>query len=418
MSVVIKAEGLGKSYSIRHQQAGAYRTLRDRLSQGFREVASGKDEETFWALRDIGFEIRQGEKVGIVGRNGVGKSTLLKILSRITPPTRGRVQLTGRVASLLEVGTGFHPELSGRENIYLNGAVLGMRRRDVHKRFDQIVEFAEVERFLDTPVKRYSSGMYTRLAFAVAAHLESDILLLDEVLAVGDALFQKKCLNRIDDMKSAGRTVLLVSHNMASIQSVCERAILLENGVVAMDAPVEQTVERYLKGFSQTTEQDLAVGHLPRGEDLGQQVRIVECALVNGSGEVADKLLFGETFGIRLKIRGRNYLQQSTLLVGIDSVRSTERITTLTADYDELHIDHDRDEFEVIVTVDDFKLRPGLYSILVSVRRGRMGLDQVPMARAFEVLPLTTSGAELESSVWGLLHVDGTWCVGDMCGKQ
>lgn len=418
MSSVIKVEGLGKSYFISHRQGEGYATLRERLGRRCSRDRAATSTEMFWALHDVNFEIAQGEKVGVVGRNGAGKSTLLKILSRITPPTLGRVTLNGRVASLLEVGTGFHPELTGRENIFLNGAILGMRRREIRTRFDQIVEFAEIERFLDTPVKRYSSGMYTRLAFAVAAHLDSDILLLDEVLAVGDALFQKKCLSRIDDLKSAGRTVLLVSHNMASIQSVCERAILLEQGGVVMDATVDQTVERYLKGISEAGGGDLSVAHAPRGEELGHQLRIVECALLDGSGEVVDKLRFGEPFAIRMKIRGSRHLVQTTLLVGIDSVRSTERITTLSADYDQLAGDPSGNEVEVTVRVEDFRLRPGLYSIVLGVRRGRVGLDQVPMARVFEVLPLTASGAGLPAAIWGMVDVEGTWRLDDVAGRR
>src|SRR5262245_36821271 len=226
--VVIRAEGLGKKYVIGHQaERERYVALRDviaRSAKGFarsamdmvrgRAIVAGDTTEEFWALKDVSFEVKRGEVVGIIGRNGAGKSTLLKVLSRITEPSAGRVMIKGRVASLLEVGTGFHPELTGRENIYLNGAILGMTRDEIRRKFDEIVAFAEVERFLDTPVKRYSSGMYVRLAFAVAAHLEPEILVVDEVLAVGDAEFQKKCLGKIGEVASHGRTVLFVSHNL------------------------------------------------------------------------------------------------------------------------------------------------------------------------------------------------------------
>src|SRR6516165_6607429 len=248
---VISVENLSKSYLVGHKLAGQgykrYTALRDVIGQEARNIARnavniirgrqvvlGDQVEEFWALKDVSFELKRGEVLGIIGRNGAGKSTLLKILSRITEPTAGRVTLRGRVASLLEVGTGFHPELTGRENIYLNGAILGMSRAEIRRKFDEIVGFAEVERFLDTPVKRYSSGMYVRLAFAVAAYLEPEILVIDEVLAVGDAEFQKKCLGKMDEVsRREGRTVLLVSHNMGVLASLCQNAVWLKNGRIA-----------------------------------------------------------------------------------------------------------------------------------------------------------------------------------------
>lgn len=244
-----------KAYRLVHNQAGAdkYAKLSDALANGvksFLSFGSGASRravssEIFWALEGVSFSATQGERIGIIGRNGAGKSTLLKIISRITAPTSGRIEIAGRVSSLLEVGTGFHPELTGRENIFLNGSVLGMTRRDIRNRFDEIVEFAEVERFLDTPVKRYSSGMYMRLAFAVAAHLEPDILIVDEVLAVGDAAFQKKCLSKMKDVGREGRTVLFVSHNMGAISEFCDRAILLDNGTVKADGSPSDVISLY-----------------------------------------------------------------------------------------------------------------------------------------------------------------------------
>ena len=210
-----------------------------------RPIVQGDEVEEFWALKDVSFEIKSGDRVGIIGRNGAGKSTLLKILSRITEPTKGRVKIAGRVASLLEVGTGFHPELTGRENIFLNGAILGMTRREIQKKFDAIVAFAEVEKFLDTPVKRYSSGMYVRLAFAVAAHLEPEILVVDEVLAVGDFQFQKKCLGKMEEIGRTGRTILFVSHNMAMISSLCEKAIQLDNGELRAIGATDRVILGY-----------------------------------------------------------------------------------------------------------------------------------------------------------------------------
>lgn len=254
---VIKIENLSKRYIIGHETGAPYMALRDVLTEGMKKLnplnwkdggASSKEE--FWALKDINLEIKQGEKIGIIGRNGAGKSTLLKILSRITEPTTGKVQIKGRVASLLEVGTGFHPELTGRENIFLNGAILGMRKQEIRRKFDEIVDFSGVEKFLDTPVKRYSSGMYVRLAFAVAAHLEPEILLIDEVLAVGDAEFQKKCLGKMDDVAKQGRTVLFVSHNMTAVKSLCNRGILLVNGEIKHLSSVEETIGKYVSSVN------------------------------------------------------------------------------------------------------------------------------------------------------------------------
>ena len=248
---IIRVEQLSKSYTLRHQKAERYVALRDVLANKARSLFRGSTEpsattEEFFALRDVTFEVNPGDRMGIIGRNGAGKSTLLKILSRITEPTKGRITLNGRVASLLEVGTGFHPELSGRENIYLNGAILGMGRAEINAKFDEIVAFAEVEKFLDTPVKRYSSGMYVRLAFAVAAHLEPEILVIDEVLAVGDSAFQKKCLGKMEEVSGQGRTLLFVSHNMETVLRLCNRSILLDEGSVRMVGPTDQVIRAYL----------------------------------------------------------------------------------------------------------------------------------------------------------------------------
>ena len=249
--VAIRVEGLGKQYHLGGTRE-SYSTLRDQLRKwtSLRGLLHrGKRAEhrpPFWALKDVSFEVKQGEVVGIIGRNGAGKSTLLKILSRITEPTEGGADIVGRVGSLLEVGTGFHPELTGRENVYLNGAIMGMKRAEIVRKFDEIVAFAEVEKFIDTPVKHYSSGMYMRLAFAVAAHLEPEILIVDEVLAVGDAEFQKKCLGKMGDVARGGRTVLFVSHNLSAIQSLCKEAILLRQGAIDMCGLTSNIIHRYL----------------------------------------------------------------------------------------------------------------------------------------------------------------------------
>jgi lipopolysaccharide transport system ATP-binding protein len=251
---VIRVSGVSKRYMIRHRGADNV-TLRDTLAHGVKALARrmlgktgprAESQEEFWALRDVSFEVKQGEVVGLIGRNGAGKSTLLKVLSKITAPSTGRIEIDGRVASLLEVGTGFHPELTGRENIFLNGAILGMSRAEIRRKFDEIVAFAEIEKFLDTPVRRYSSGMYMRLAFAIAAHLEPEILIVDEVLAVGDAEFQKKCLGKMGQVAKQGRTVLVVSHQLATITNLCTRAMLLREGRLAAVGPPQEIMNEYL----------------------------------------------------------------------------------------------------------------------------------------------------------------------------
>ncbi len=303
MPVAIDAQGLSKSYRIGELQA-AYGTLRESMSHAVRR-ATGREHhsqrEDIWALRDVSFEVQEGEVLGVVGRNGAGKSTLLKILTRITTPTEGRAEIRGRVGSLLEVGTGFHPELTGRENIYLNGAILGMKRREIQKKLGEIIEFSGVERFIDTPVKRYSSGMHVRLAFSVAAHFEPEILLVDEVLAVGDAEFQARCLGRMEEIGATGRTVLFVSHNMQTVSQLCDRALLLEGGRVARDGPSGEVVAHYLQttagaGSSHEWPDD----ETAPGDDL---VRLRSVRIVRADGETRDYVDVREPVGIEFCFR-------------------------------------------------------------------------------------------------------------------
>lgn len=255
---IIRVEGLSKKFIIAHEGRERYTALRDVMANKARSIMRWKGKESttheeFWALKDVDFSVSEGDRIGVVGRNGAGKSTLLKILSRISEPTSGRITIKGRIASLLEVGTGFHPELTGRENIFLNGAILGMSRQEIRSKFDEIVDFAEVEKFLDTPVKRYSSGMYVRLAFAVAAHLEPEILIVDEVLAVGDAEFQKKCLGKMQDVsRGEGRTILFVSHNMDVIKRLCNIGVMLQSGNVIKTGPIDGVIDEYLKKGAST----------------------------------------------------------------------------------------------------------------------------------------------------------------------
>ena len=313
MSSMITAEKLGKKFIIQHEGQESYTALRDVLakqvktlfsfSKKLESTAKSSKKEDFWALRQVDFDIQQGDRVGIIGRNGAGKSTLLKILSRITPPTEGRVDIIGRLASLLEVGTGFHPELTGRENIYLNGTILGMSQKEIHRKFDEIVDFAEVERFLDTPVKRYSSGMYVRLAFAVAAHLDPEILIVDEVLAVGDAQFQKKCLGKMEDVsKNEGRTLLFVSHQMTAMQSLCNKGILLEKGRVAYQGDMTNTITTYLNQYAQSKRESVWSEADAPSSELAKLLRakVAHPDPTKDVFEIGDPLIFEFTF-INLK---------------------------------------------------------------------------------------------------------------------
>ncbi|HCF30629.1 MAG TPA: ABC transporter ATP-binding protein, partial [Cyanobacteria bacterium UBA11049] len=300
---VVRVENLAKRYDIRHLNQPANSTLKDAITSGAKSLSRiltpGKNKtnpnrEEFWALKNLSFEIKQGDVVGIIGRNGAGKSTLLKILSRITEPTKGRISIKGRVASLLEVGTGFHPELTGRENIYLNGAILGMSRIEIKRKFDEIVDFAEVEKFLDTPVKHYSSGMYVRLAFAVAAHLEPEILIVDEVLAVGDVQFQKKCLGKMGNVAKEGRTILFVSHNMSTVESLCNRGVLLEAGTVGLDGTADEAVRYYLeRAYGLAKELPL----IERRDRAGNgKVRACSFRILNEQGEEEPALQSGKNY--------------------------------------------------------------------------------------------------------------------------
>jgi lipopolysaccharide transport system ATP-binding protein len=341
--VVIRAEGLGKKYLIGHKaQPEPYTALRDvigRAAKGFlrtagdtlrgRQLVAGEEIEEFWALQDVGFDVRRGEVMGIIGRNGAGKSTLLKILSRITEPTAGRVEIRGRIASLLEVGTGFHPELTGRENIYLNGAILGMSRAEINRKFDEIVAFAEVERFLDTPVKRYSSGMYVRLAFAVAAHLEPEILIIDEVLSVGDAEFQRKCLGKMQDVAGGdGRTVLFVSHNMAAVSSICSKATFFERGRITFSGTASDVVAQYLSGIDAAGTSMNWEGPAPDGDE---PVQVLRARVVS---DAATRLVTHEPILVELDLEVREPVRD--LIVAWELSSSSGQLLAYTAMDDEL----------------------------------------------------------------------------------
>jgi len=318
--IVIRVEDLSKRYVLGHQRNrhdGLRHRIEDLLRNPFRWLRGRirerqAEREEFWALKDVSFEIKQGEVVGLIGRNGAGKSTLLKLLSRITEPTRGRIRLKGRVASLLEVGTGFHPELTGRENIFLNGAILGMGKMEIRRKFDEIVAFSEVEKFLDMPVKRYSSGMYVRLAFAVAAHLEPEILLVDEVLAVGDAAFQKKCLGKMGEVARGGRTVLFVSHNMDAVRTLCQRGILFEDGKIKADGSAEGVVEDYLAGLSTG---------FSRKQSADAAMAIQKVALKNDRDQETREFCPGEDMIVEIAFHARKRVERPYIILIVEGKR-------------------------------------------------------------------------------------------------
>jgi lipopolysaccharide transport system ATP-binding protein len=328
MTTVLTIQNLAKCYRVQTSRGASaaygYRTLRDDLTglvraplRWLRRDAAPPSMQDFWALRDVSFDVKKGDVLGVIGHNGAGKSTLLKILSRITKPTRGEVRLRGRVGSLLEVGTGFHPELTGRENIFLNGAILGMRRHEIQKKFDPIVAFAEIEQFLETPVKRYSSGMYVRLAFAVAAHLEPEILIVDEVLAVGDISFQRKCMGRMREVGKSGTTILFVSHNMPAVESLCTRAILMDHGEVAMDGGVHELVQEYHRRVLH------AHGDIGSAlSDLSSPARIHKifrsATLLDDKGEPTNFMPVGGRFHLRLLLDAPIEVESPTVTIGID----------------------------------------------------------------------------------------------------
>lgn len=305
---IISVENLGKRYYLAHDKSVYGDSFRDAMIANFNKVLKKKNaipaKEEFWALKNVSFDIKEGERVGIIGSNGAGKSTLLKILSRISPPTEGRITMRGRIASLLEVGTGFHPELTGRENIFLNGAILGMSRKEIQAKFDEIVAFSEVEKFLDTPVKRYSSGMYVRLAFAVAAHLEPEILIVDEVLAVGDAAFQKKCIGKMRDVSRAeGRTVLFVSHNMAAIQQLCQKVIVLKKGQIGYSGDVQNGVEFYMNEMLRQQATTLNIADTLKNLPEDSVLQIEDIKFTQGKNKVQNVVANGEDLKIQIKYK-------------------------------------------------------------------------------------------------------------------
>jgi lipopolysaccharide transport system ATP-binding protein len=399
--IAISVENLSKVYLIgHHNERERYTTLRDAIARHVhnlgrktkdmisgRQIVQGDEVEEFWALNDVSFEVKRGEVLGVIGRNGAGKSTLLKVLSRITEPTEGRVRISGRVASLLEVGTGFHPELTGRENIFLNGAILGMSRGEIKRKFDEIVDFAEVERFLDTPVKRFSSGMYVRLAFAVAAHLEPEILVVDEVLAVGDAEFQKKCLTKMQDVAGLGRTVLFVSHNMAAVTRLCSTGILLEKGRVTCRSDVGTCLSAYHDKVLTSSLSSSNLDDMPRSFNPDQRIRIKCISCISVSVLQDCELKINIHVAVAAKI--------SDVIFGIGFCHlDGSRILSSDSDYAGFSgFDfHSKGSHTLELTIAALPLAAGQYLIDVGCRTsGGQMLDNVQGALSINVLPSISS---------------------------
>jgi lipopolysaccharide transport system ATP-binding protein len=403
----IRVEGLGKRYRLAHgQERSRYRTLRESLVDLVKAPFEKRTKvEEFWALNDVSFEVRPGEVVGIIGRNGAGKSTLLKILSRITKPTKGRVEINGRVGSLLEVGTGFHPELTGRENVYLNGSILGMSRREIDKKFDEIVAFAEVEKFLDTPVKRYSSGMYVRLAFAVAAHLEPEILIVDEVLAVGDATYQRKCINRMTELAKAGITVLFVSHNMELIPRLCSQAVLLQSGNVVGIGSANSITERYLNEQVEShLREDLRDS--PRSGD--GRARFVRMQLIGYDNRRVLAHISGDDLIVRVEIEAREAIEDVALAVVLSNMLGTRVMTSWTREVEyKCKLFRGRQIFDCRFR--QVNLRPGHRVQIGLWMESQDVIDSVEQADLFDVIPSATTGHLSTDAAQGIVVCDYSW---------
>ena len=423
--IAIRAQNLGKQYHI-GKIRGQYETMGEWISDAFtapfrRAVkllqgkATGASEldETFWALKDVSFKINHGEIVGIIGENGAGKSTLLKILSRITEPTCGFAKIHGRMGSLLEVGTGFHPQLTGRENIYLNGSILSMKRVEIDGKFDQIVDFAGVEKFIDTPVKHYSSGMHVRLAFAVAAHLEPDILVIDEVLAVGDLAFQKKCLGKMDSVAKEGRTVLFVSHNMAAVQNLCPRSILLKNGLMVTDGATDSVIAQYIKSFN-ATGGIWEMTHESTSRSGNGMARIQQVEILSRNDETVSSIPMGEGIRVRLKIVSNAVIKSAVIVLGITDPQGRRccRINSLVTRNWTVDL-HPGQSATVECHIPQMNLSPGEHRLWFKIKASEppITLDYIDNAITLEVVPADVfkTGRLLFRQEQDVIFLDANW---------
>ncbi len=392
---IIEIRNLGKRYDIQHTRGG-YIALRDVLMNIIKKPFSFaknrvkravgiSNTEEFWALKNINFSINRGEVVGIIGANGAGKSTLLKILTGITPPSEGEAILRGRVSSLLEVGTGFHPELTGRENIFLNGAILGMKKKEIQKKFDEIVSFAGIEKFLDTPVKHYSSGMYVRLAFSVAAHMEPDILLVDEVLAVGDAEFQKKCLGKMEEVtKESGRTILFVSHNMGAIQNLCSKTILLKDGQIKSIGETDEIIDEYLKDISNRNVADIAKRKDRQGNG---ELKIVDAYLLDNENQRTNSMISGKDTNIAIEYECKPDIKLKNVIIGLGIVSSKgEAVSLFHSEMTMANFGIVEGKGKFVCKINNIPLVPGTYFINARIINGGEVLDYMQNIIPIDVL--------------------------------
>ncbi len=417
MRPAIRVTNLSKRYQLglRETINGSFREMIAKVATAplrrLRRLSGRTEEGWFWALRDVSFEVPRGEVIAVVGKNGAGKSTLLKVLSRITEPTVGRIELRGRVASLLEVGTGFHPDLTGRENIYLNGAILGMPRSSLRRKFDAIVEFAEVATFLDTPVKHYSSGMYLRLAFSVAAHLDGEILLVDEVLAVGDVAFQQKCLGKMKDVSRGGRTVVFISHNMAAVSTLCSRAIVLNQGRPVFDGPAPDAVRYYLENNLADSAASWDLSSMPRRvDDLASLVQLERVWAVMAR---ADGFRFGEPLRFRVELSASVTLDHLACAVGLDDMHG-RRVVTFDSGRQAAPISTVAGvRYAIDVQIPPFGLLPGKYLLSVSAYSGGQYHDYLIHFGAVSIVPLDQSGGQYvdQGLDRGPIQVPSVWRV-------
>ena len=376
MKPIIEVNHLSKKYKIGQKQE--YYTLRDMVSNPFKSLKEKQEE--FWALKDVSFTVNKGEVLGVIGANGAGKSTLLKILSRITPPTEGEVVMRGRVASLLEVGTGFHQELTGRENIYLNGSILGMTKKEIDQKFDEIVKFAEIGKFLDTPIKHYSSGMKVKLAFSVAVHLEPEILLVDEVLAVGDIAFQRKSLNKMKEASSKkNRVVLFVSHNIASIRQLCHKGILINEGKVEVVGPIEKVISRYKELIFKTSDLEKSI--------MTPDFSINKISIINRQNKVSNSVEYGESFSTHLSYQANpKKINNIKITIRFDSIETGMRCVTLRSQY--INKNHKiKTKGEIVVNLKENHMTPGSYWITVFIDYQGKVISQLERVGSFIVLP-------------------------------
>jgi lipopolysaccharide transport system ATP-binding protein len=411
--IAIRCEGLGKQYRIgeRERYKALRDTITDTMTAPFRWLRNPQSairnprSSSFWALKDVSFEIKRGEVVGIIGRNGAGKSTLLKVLSRITAPTTGEVGIRGRVGSLLEVGTGFHPELTGRENIYLNGAILGMKKTEIGRKFDEIVAFAEIEQFIDTPVKRYSSGMFVRLAFSVAAHLEPEILIVDEVLAVGDVAFQKKCLGKIKEVKGDGRTVILVSHNMAAVQSLCQIAILLSSGKITTIGSTDEVVRHHL-----SSAKHIFGRHSLAPTELQYNSIIRNAYLVDEHENVTTSIPIGASVTVRMHLSPHRRISRPIFGIGVDNYLGVRVVGFNSIMNTVLDIEAISNTCMVECKIPSLLLSPGEYRIKLAIIEFGSTVEEIEDAFTFTVEATDWFGTgRLPSSTQGITVCKANW---------